>query len=134
MNQKEWKKLSIQKREFLPKNFFLYRNLAVKILGWKRGKGLVIHHLRDTEEQRKFNDTYYERWGIDFDGQLKYTKLVTKEEHTQIHKLSEETKAKIVKNCKRKSKLSAKVRTLHKKQSDLKYKKQNKDKIRNFIT
>lgn len=98
MNQKEWKTLSKLKKENRPKDLFHYRNLAVKLLGWKRGKSLVIHHLRNTEEERNFNDKYYERWGIDFDGKLKYTVLMTTEEHKQLHSTSDETKEKISKS------------------------------------
>lgn len=62
----------------------------------------VIHHLRDTEEQRKYNDEHYELWGfeIDEDGNEhfeygKYVIFVTPDEHRKIHKCSEETRKKI---------------------------------------
>ena len=62
----------------------------------------VRHHLRDTEEQRKYNDEHYELWGFEIDENGnehfeygKYMIFVTKEEHTEIHKCSEETKQKI---------------------------------------
>lgn len=98
MNQKQWKELIKLPKENRGQNFFYYRNLAQKLLGYKRGCGLTIHHLRDTEEQRFFNDQYYERWGIDFDGKMKYCVLITTEEHNKVHHLSEETKEKISKS------------------------------------
>lgn len=62
----------------------------------------VRHHLRDTEEQRKYNDEHYELWGfeIDEDGNEhfeygKYIIFVTPEEHTEIHSCSEETRKKL---------------------------------------
>lgn len=58
----------------------------------------VIHHLRDTEEQRKYNDEHYELWGYNLDGTFEYSKyviFVTHEEHVNIHRHSEETRNKI---------------------------------------
>lgn len=62
----------------------------------------VRHHLRDTEEQRKYNDEHYELWGFEIDENGnehfeygKYVIFVTKEEHLKIHSHSEETKKKI---------------------------------------
>ena len=55
----------------------------------------VRHHLRDTEEQRKYNDEHYEYFGFNQDGSFEYGKyiiFVTEEEHTAIHKVSEETR------------------------------------------
>ncbi|HQB65630.1 MAG TPA: NUMOD3 domain-containing DNA-binding protein, partial [Fibrobacteraceae bacterium] len=55
-------------------------------------------HLRDTEEQRKYNDEHYEFWGFNQDGTFEYGKyiiFVTKEEHLNIHTHSEESKAKM---------------------------------------
>jgi len=52
----------------------------------KDPNAVVIHHLRDTEEQRKYNDEHYELWGHNLDGTFEYGKyvvFVTKEEHTQ---------------------------------------------------
>lgn len=93
MNQKEWKKLKCSIPSGERKAFFYYRNLASKMLCLK--KGYVIHHLRDSKESRLFNDTYYERWGIDFDGVCKYCILMTKEDHRKYHSISEETRNKI---------------------------------------
>ena len=93
MNQKEWRKLRCSIPSGEREAFFYYRNLASQILCLK--KGYVIHHLRDSEEARIFNDTYYERWGIDFDGVCKYCILMTEEDHRKYHSLSEETRNKI---------------------------------------
>lgn len=93
MNQRDWReaRCSIKKED--RKSFFYYRNLSAQLLGLQ--KGYVIHHLRDSEEARKFNDTYYERWGIDFDGVCRYCVLMTVEEHRKYHSCSEETRRKI---------------------------------------
>lgn len=57
-----------------------------------------IHHLRDTEEQRKYNDEHYELWGFNEDGTFEYGKYVvfwTHEHHTYYHsKISEESRQK----------------------------------------
>lgn len=64
-------------------------------------KANVIHHLRDTEEQRKYNDEHYELWGFELDENGneyfeygKYVIFVTKEEHIEIHRDSDETRQK----------------------------------------
>ena len=60
-------------------------------------KATVRHHLRDTEEQRKYNDEHYEYFGFNQDGTFEYGKhviFITKEEHDIIHKDSDETKYK----------------------------------------
>ena len=93
MNQKQWKAAKSKVSSNDRKKFFYFRNLAVKELGLR--KGYVIHHLRDTEEQRIFNDTYYERWGYDFDGVCKYCVPMKVEDHRAYHRLSEETRKKI---------------------------------------
>lgn len=126
MNQKEWKKLSKLPKERRPKDLFFFRNLVEKMLGYKRNSGLVIHHLRDTEEQRIFNDTYYERWGLSFDGTIRYTVLITKEEHLKIHSQSPETREKISKSVsKSKRKLTNEERKQHKKERDRKYREEH---------
>lgn len=60
------------------------------------------HHLRDTEEQREYNDKHYELWGFEIDENGnerfeygKYVIFVTDEEHLAIHHVSEETREKI---------------------------------------
>ena len=95
MDQREYKKLLQGSKDNRPKDFFKFRNLAEKVLGYKRNSGLTIHHLRDTPEQQKFNDEHYERWGFDFDGKMKYCVCISTEEHKRLHTISEETKAKI---------------------------------------
>ena len=66
-------------------------------------KATIRHHLRGTEEQRKYNDEHYELWGFNEDGTFEYGKYIvflTKEEHAKIHKHSEETRQKISINAK----------------------------------
>ncbi len=65
----------------------------------------VRHHLRDTEEQRKYNDEHYELWGFEIDENGndhfeygKYIIFITPKEHTEIHRYSEETRIKISKS------------------------------------
>jgi len=48
MNQKEYKKLLQGPKENRPKDFFKYRNMAEKVLNYKRNSDLTIHHLRDS--------------------------------------------------------------------------------------
>ena len=67
----------------------------------------VIHHLRDTEEQRKYNDEHYELFGFEIDesgneifNYGKYVVFWTKEHHNEYHRLSEENKLLISKASK----------------------------------
>jgi hypothetical protein len=84
MNQIEWRGISHSSDR--PKGFWVFRNQALDyFFNGKRPKGWVIHHLRDTEEQRNFNDQHYERWGIDFDGNMKYCIPMTVEDHQKYH-------------------------------------------------
>lgn len=81
MNQKEWKEKSKN-----PENraeFWYWRNKAVKYFDLKPGE--VIHHLIETKEQKDFNKIYYERWGFDLNGEMKYCIKMTKEEHDEYH-------------------------------------------------
>jgi hypothetical protein len=87
-----------------------YRAMAEKLLGYKRNSKHVIHHLRNTEEQRNFNDQYYERWGIDFDGKMKYCVLMTLEDHLKIHQNDRNRKGMIPWNKGKKNVISAKAR------------------------
>lgn len=64
-------------------------------------KATVRHHLRDTEEQRKYNDEHYELWGFEIDENGnehfeygKYIVFVTHEEHLKIHESCEDTNKK----------------------------------------
>lgn len=130
MNQKEWKKLSREKHS---KDFFKYRNKAEKFFNYKRNTGYVIHHLRDTPEQCEFNDKYYERWGFDFNDQMKYCICITIEEHRKIHTLSEETKKKISKSVSiAKTKLTDTERKQNKYSCDKRWKNENKNHIKEY--
>lgn len=103
MDQRIWK----QSGKF--KGKFDYYNKARKIqksLKYNSDPNAkVIHHLRNTEEQRKYNDEHYELWGFEIDENGnehfeygKYVIFVTKEEHAEIHRSSEETRKKIREN------------------------------------
>ena len=111
MNRKEWKYLCKSDRKIA----FLYYNKASKFLKSKEFESLencdknavVIHHLRDTEEQRKYNDEHYEMFGFELDDNgdeyFEYGKYVvfwTKEHHSEYHRCSEETKLLIAKTSK----------------------------------
>ena len=96
MNQKEWKKSDKfpGKYEWYNKTRKLQKSLQYN----NDPNATVIHHLRGTEEQQKYNDEHYELWGFNLDGTFEYEKyviFVTKEQHTEIHKCSEETINKI---------------------------------------
>jgi len=82
MNRKEWK-LAVKEKQ---KGIWEFRNKAVKYFNLQKGE--VIHHLRDTEEQRIFNDTYYERWGFDLNGEMKYAVKWDAKKHIQYHSSS----------------------------------------------
>lgn len=99
MNYDEWHYLILTDKSKLD---FTFRDKAIEIrksLQYNQDpNAVVIHHLRDTEEQRKYNDTYYERWGFNEDGSFEYGKyviFVTSEEHGRIHSISDETRKKI---------------------------------------
>lgn len=102
MNRKEWKELCKVDRA---KGYHWYNKVTKKRLS-KEFESLencdkdakVIHHLRDTEEQRKYNDEHYELFGFEIDENgnehFEYGKYVvfwTKEHHIAYHKCSEET-------------------------------------------
>lgn len=96
MNQREWKKSpNIEgKYSWYNKTKQIQKSLVYN----KDDTAKVIHHLRDTEEQRMYNDEHYELWGHNLDGSFEYGKyvvFVTKEEHAEIHKHSEETRKKM---------------------------------------
>ena len=105
MDQTEWKC-----SEKYPGKYVYYnktRKLQKSLIYNEDKNATVIHHLRDTEEQRNYNDTHYELWGFEIDenGEEhfeygKYVIFVTKEEHTKIHSMSEETRKKISISCK----------------------------------
>lgn len=98
MNYREWKnakKLGIQ----LDFKFYNESHRLMKAFNLTNDTSKTeVHHLRDTEEQRNYNDTYYEFWGFNQDGTFEYGKYVvffTHEEHVSYHSLSEETRKKI---------------------------------------
>ena len=133
MNQKEYKALLQGPKEKRPKDFFKYRNLAEKTLGYKRNSGLTIHHLRNTKEQQDFNDKYYERWGFDFDGKMKYCVCITTEEHKKLHQLSQETKNKISQSVsKSKTKFSKEEQKRKKSILNKKYREEHKEEIKKY--
>lgn len=87
-------------------NIFEYSNKCREIqksLQYNQDPNATVrHHLRDTEEQRKYNDEHYELWGFEIDENGnehfeygKYVIFVTKEEHLEIHRRSDETRKKI---------------------------------------
>lgn len=96
MNIREWKNSS----NFEGKYFWYQKTRSIqKSLKYNTDpSATVIHHLRDTEEQRDYNDTHYEFWGFNEDGTFEYGKyvvFVTQEQHSQMHMCSEETRRKI---------------------------------------
>lgn len=95
MNQKEWKTSGK-----FPEKYKWYnqtRKLQKSLCYESDPNANIIHHLRDTEEQRNYNDTHYEYWGFNEDGTFEYGKyviFVTEEWHNNYHAHSEETKKK----------------------------------------
>lgn len=104
MNINEWRVLNRIDRSLV--NWDHYnstRNIQRSLKYNSDPSAVVIHHLRDTEEQRKYNDEHYEFWGHNLDGTFEYGKyviFVTKEEHREIHRCSEETRKKMSESIK----------------------------------
>ena len=111
MNQKEWKEFCKTNR----KEGYYWYNKVKKILLSKEFEfdertdlnADIIHHLRDTEEQRKYNDEHYEMFGyvIDENGneQFNYGDYVvfwTQDHHRKYHHVSEETRKKLSESLK----------------------------------
>lgn len=96
MDQRDWKRLCKTDKHSLNWDFYNKTRKLQRSLQFNEDKtATVIHHLRDTEEQRKYNDEYYEFWGFNQDGTFEYGKyviFVTKEEHDKLHSDSEETR------------------------------------------
>ena len=98
MNIKEWRVAC--KEGWAPRKYDNLCRAEQKSLKYNPDpKATVRHHLRDTEEQRKYNDEHYELWGfeIDEDGNEhfeygKYMIFITHEEHNKLHAVSEETR------------------------------------------
>ena len=102
MNQREWKKSDRYKGKYTWRN--KVKSIQKSLKYNSNPNATFIHHLRDTEEQRKYNDEHYELWGFNEDGTFEYGKyviFVTAEEHTEIHKCSEETREKMSASLKR---------------------------------
>lgn len=104
MNYEEFWKLVKSHSDKL--NWFYYKavhNILRNSDLYRSGKCMHVHHLCDTEEQRKYNDEHYELWGFNEDGIFEYGKYVifiTREEHLRIHAQSEITRSKIGKASK----------------------------------
>jgi len=111
MNRKDWKDLCKVDRSIA----YHWYNKVRKFLKSKEFESLencdkdakVIHHLRDTEEQRKYNNEHYEMFGFEIDengneifNYGKYVVFWTKEHHSEYHKCSEETRKKRSKSLK----------------------------------
>ena len=99
MNQKEWKISEQYKDKF--KWYNKTRKIQKSLQYNQDTNAKIIHHLRDTEEQRKYNDEHYELWGFEIDEKGnehfeygKYVVFVTKEWHNNYHSQSDETKRK----------------------------------------
>lgn len=111
MNRKEWKILCKVDKG---KARFWYNKTRKKLLSKEFESdertdkdAKVIHHLRDTEEQRNYNDEHYELFGFEVDENGnesftygKYVVFWTREHHTEYHKCSEETRKKISESLK----------------------------------
>lgn len=95
MNQKEWKKSGKFPGKY--KWYNQTRKFQRSLCYEHDPNANIIHHLRDTEEQRKYNDEHYEYWGFNQDGTFEYGKYVvfwTKEHHDNYHTASDETRKK----------------------------------------
>ncbi len=99
MDQREWRYLRDNHKELLDFTHYNNTRKIQKSLQYNQDPNAkVIHHLRDTEEQRRYNDEHYEYWGFNQDGTFEYGKyviFVTKEWHNKYHKHSEETRKKL---------------------------------------
>lgn len=96
MNQKEWKTSGKFPGKY--KWYNQTRKFQRSLCYESDPNANIIHHLRDTEEQRNYNDTHYEYWGFNEDGTFEYGKYVvfwTKEHHDSYHTESEETHKKV---------------------------------------
>ena len=101
MNRKEWIKAC--KDGIAPRRYDNASREIQKSLKYNTNpEATVRHHLMDTPEQIAYNNAHYELWGFEIDESGnehfeygKYVIFVTKKEHTEIHKNSEETRKKI---------------------------------------
>lgn len=103
MNCKEFWDLARKNKHFINWDYF---NRTKKYLTSNKFCGELnididatdIHHLRDTEEQRNYNDEHYELWGHNLDGTFEYGKYVVfwnHRHHVKYHSTSNETRSKI---------------------------------------
>lgn len=98
MNIKEWQAACKENWFSVDHKYDIASREIQKSLKYNPGPNATVrHHLRDTEEQRNYNDTYYELWGHNLDGTFEYGKymiFMTEEDHIAIHNQLDETKAK----------------------------------------
>lgn len=96
MNIKEWQRACLE--GYAPRRYDNASREIQRSLKYNSDPNATVrHHLRDTEEQRKYNDEHYEMWGFNLDGTFEYGKymiFMTEEDHITIHNQSDETKAK----------------------------------------
>lgn len=99
MNQTEWKKLAKFDKSQLDWTYYNKSKAIQKSLIYNPDPNATVkHHLRDTPEQREYNDKYYELWGHNLDGTFEYGKymiFMTPEEHNKLHNCSDEKRKKI---------------------------------------
>ena len=122
MNHKQWKELSKTNHQ---EAYYWYNKVTKKIISKEFESAprtdkdaKVIHHLRDTEEQRKYNDEHYEMFGFEIDERgneiFEYGKYVvfwTKEHHNEYHRSSKETNKKRSESLKRNPPMKGKHHT-----------------------
>ena len=90
MNIKEWRKACDE--GWAPRKYDnASREIQLSLKYNPDPKATVRHHLRDTEEQRKYNDEHYELWGFEIDENGnehfeygKYIIFCTEEEHHSV--------------------------------------------------
>ena len=101
MNYSEWQQLKHCDKKLLNWTFYNESHRIMKEFNMVNGVNKTeVHHLRDTAEQRNYNDTHYELWGFNEDDTFEYGKyviFVTRDEHSKIHTISDETRKKISK-------------------------------------
>lgn len=121
MNRKEWREFCKIDRS---KAYYWYNKVTKKRTSKEfecdprtDKDAKVIHHLRDTEEQRKYNDEHYELFGFEIDENgnehFEYGKYVvfwTKEHHREYHSRSDETRKRISKGGKGKHHVTEETR------------------------
>ena len=102
MNIKEWQKACKENWFSVDHKYDIASREIQRSLKYNPDPNATVrHHLRDTEEQRKYNDEHYELWGFEIDENGnehfeygKYMIFVTNEEHLKIHESCEDTNTK----------------------------------------